>query len=124
MSKLRIIYIVGLLILGVLVAFTIVRPMVVGEGYSEVQQEGLLQDEDEWIIQFDLINHEGSDQNYLITVLIDGQPYSEGVLLRDRGIFTYIHHIRCDKVKEGCVTIIIHKEGEETPIEKATYFLK
>ena len=92
--------------------------------YGEVQREQLLQTEDEWIIQFDIINHEGKDQNYTISVVIDGKPYSQKVLIRDGKMFTYIQHIRHDRVTEGIVSFTICKEGEETPFEQTTYYLK
>ena len=124
MSKLRIIYIASLIILGVLIAVTVFQPMAVGGEYSEVQREQLLQTEDEWIIRFDIINHEGIDQEYTITVVIDGKPYSQKVLVRDDKMFTYIRHIRCDRITEGIVSFTICKEGEETPFEQTTYYLK
>ena len=124
MSRLRIVYIASLIILGVLVAVTVFQPMVTGGKYSEVQREQLLQTEDEWIIRFDIINHEGIDQEYTITVVIDGKPYSQKVLVRDGKMFTYIQHIRYDRVTEGIVSFTICKEGEATPIEQATYYLK
>ena len=124
MSKLRIIYIVSILILGVLIVLTVFRPMA-GEGqYSTVQQEALLSAENEWIIEFDIMNHEGSDQKYTITVVVDDKPYSEDVWIGDGKAFTYIHHIHRDRVTEGIVTFTTCKEGEETPFEQAVYYLK
>ena len=124
MSKLRIIYIASLIILGVLIAVTVFRPMAVGGEYSEVQREQLLQTEEEWIIQFDIINHEGKDQNYTISVVVDGKPYSQKVLIRDKGKFSYIQHVYPDRITDGIVSFTICKEGEETPLEQATYYLK
>jgi len=124
MPRLRIVYVVLLVILGVLVVFTVFKPMATGGKYSEVQREQLLQAKDEWIIQFDIINHEGKDTNYTINVLVDGKPYKESVLIRDGGMFTYIHHIRRDMLSAGEVSFAIHKEGEATPFEQAIYHLK
>ncbi len=59
MSRLRAIYIAALVVLGVLLAFTVFKPMAMGEKYRQVQREQLLQTENEWIIQFDIINREG-----------------------------------------------------------------
>lgn len=124
MSKLRIFYIISLVILGVLVAITVFQPLGGGEEYSTVGGEALLQTEDEWIIQFDIINHEGSDQRYIITAVDDGKSYSEAVLIQDDKMFTYIHHIRRDMVTEGVASFTIYKEGEEVPFEEVTYYLK
>ena len=56
MLKLRIILVVSFVILGVLLVFTVFRPMTSGENYSTVAQESIIQGENEWIIQFDIIN--------------------------------------------------------------------
>jgi len=109
-SGLRIAYVVGLVVLGVLVVFTVFRPMMTGGEYTEVQREQLLQTEDEWIIQFNIINHEGKDTN-------------ENVLIRDGSMFVYIHHIPRDMVGDGEVTFTIYKEDEDTPFEQVTYHL-
>ena len=124
MPRLRIVYILSLVILGVLIAFTVFRPMIGGGEYSEVQKEQLLQTENEWIIQFNIVNHEGRDRNYTITVVVNGKQYSEKVLIHDGRIFTYIHHIYPDRVSDGDVSFAIYKEGEATPFEKVTYHLK
>ena len=124
MSRAKIIYIASLVILGVLIAFTVFRPIAVGGEYSEVQRAQLLETENKWIIQFDLINHEGRDQNYTITMVVYGKQYNTSVLIPDGRIFTYIHHIYPDTITEGDVRFTIYKEGEATPFEEATYYLK
>lgn len=124
MSKLRIIYILSLVILGVLLVFTVFRPMATAGEYSEVQRAQLLQTETEWIIQLDLVNHEGKEQNYIITVLADGKQYTEDVTILDDRTFTYIHHIHRDTECNGNITFAIYKNGETDPFEQATYYLK
>ena len=124
MLKLRIIYIVSLIILGVLIAFTVLRPMSTGEEYSAVQQAQLLEREDQWIIEFNIINREGKDTSYTIKVLTDGQQYTESVLIRNGRMFTYIHHFYPERLTNNEVSFAVYKEGESTPIEQATYFLR
>ena len=124
MPKFRIIYIVSLVILGVLIALTVFRPMATGEEYSEVQRAQLLEREDQWIIEFDIINQEKQDMSYIIKVLADGKQYTESVLIRDGGMFTYIHHFYPDRLTKKEVSFAVYKEGESTPIEQATYYLK
>ena len=124
MSRLRIIYIASLVILAVLIAFTVFRPMAVGGKYSEVQKEQLLETESEWIIQFGIINHEGKDQNYTINVQVGEELYTESILIRDDRRFSYIQHVRRDLITDGEVSLTIYKEGEATPFEQATYHLK
>ena len=124
MPKIRIIYIVSLVILGVLVAFTVFRPMATGEEYSEVQRAQLLEREDQWIIEFDIINREGKDMSYTIKVVSDGKSYTESILVRDGGMFTYIHHFYPERLTKKEVSFAVYREGESTPIEQATYYLK
>jgi len=124
MSKLRIVFIVSLVILGVLVVFTVFRPMATGEKYSEVVWESIIQQEDEVIIQFSIINREGKDCNYIINWSIGGETYTERVSIKDGRVFTHIHHFYRETVKEGKVNLTICKEGESTPFEQATYYVR
>ena len=98
--------------------------MATGGEYSEVQRAQLLEKEDQWIIEFDIINREGKDINYTIKVATDGTLYTESVLIRSEGMFTYIHHFYPDRLTKNEVSFAVYKEGESTPIEQATYFLK
>ena len=124
MSKLKIIYIVSLVILAVLIVFTVFQPMATGSEYSEVQKEQLLETKSEWIIQFDIINCEGRDTRYTINVTVGDKLYTDSILLRDGAKFSYIQHIRRDIIIDGDVSFTIYKEGEATPFEQATYHLK
>ena len=124
MSKLRAFFIISLMILGVLLVLTVFRPMASGSDYSEVQRAQLLEREDQWIIEFDIINQEGEDMSYTIKVLADGKLYTESVLIRDGGMFTYIHHFYPDRLTKNEVNFAVYKEGESTPVEQATYFLR
>jgi hypothetical protein len=124
MTKLRILFIVSLGILGVLLALTLFHPLGGGGKTSEVVQESLLRTENEWIAEFNIINPQESEQLYTITVTMDGMQYNENVLIHAGKTFTYIHHIYPDRLTEGCVTISICKEGESTPVECITYYVK
>ena len=124
MSRLRVVYIASLVVLAVLIITTVFRPMATIGEYSETQRAQLLQTEDEWIIQFDLINHEGKEQKYTITALVDGKQYTEDVSLLDSRIFTYIHRIHRDTARNGNVTFTIYKNGETDPFKQVTYYLK
>jgi len=122
-SGLKIAYVVGLVILGLLVVFTVFRPMITGGEYTEVQREQLLQTESEWIIQFDIINHEGKGTNYTINVQAGSKQYNENVLIPNGRRFSYIHHFYRDGISDGEVTFTIYKEDEDTPFEQVTYHL-
>jgi len=97
--------------------------MTKGEEYSEVAKEQLLQTESEYIIEFHILNHEGEARSYTVKVSFDSYQYSEDVLIPDGRIFTYIHHIYPEMVKEGTVNVIICREGEATPFEDITYYV-
>lgn len=124
MSKLRIFYLFTLLILGVLLAFAVFRPMASGEKYSTVSRESIIQEESESIIQFNIINREGKDTKYNVKVLVGDRQYNEEFLIQDGGVYVYIHHIPRSKVSSGQVNITIYKDGEDTPFEQGTYYLR
>ena len=124
MEKLKIVYILSLVILAVLIVLAFRQPVVHELKYSEVQRAQLLEKEDEQIIQFDIINHEQKDMNYTINVTVDGKKYTEDVLIRKGGMFTYIHHIYPERISKGEVSFVVYKEGESAPIEEVTYYLK
>jgi hypothetical protein len=124
MSKLRLFYVLSLVILGVLLVLTVFRPMVSGEKYSEVSQESIIQQKDRWIIQFNIINREGKEMGYVINWSTGEKTYSEKVALKDGRIFTYIHYVYPEAVQEGKVNLEIYKEGETTPFEQATYYIQ
>jgi len=124
MSKLRIIYIALLIILGVLLVFTVFRPITSEEKFSALTWESTIQMEDEWIIQFDIINREDKDTEYIINWSTGGETYNSKVVLIKQGrTFTNIHHVYPETVKEGKVRLTIYKEGEATPFEDCTYYI-
>ncbi len=124
MSKLRLFYILSLVLLGVLLVSTVFRPMATGGEYSQVSKESLLQTEDGWIIEFDTMNREAQDTTYIINVTVDDKPFRETFSIQSGGVYRYIHHINSREITNGKVAITIYKEGETTPFEDAVYYLK
>jgi hypothetical protein len=123
-SKLRIILVASLIILGVLIGITVFQPMATGEEYSQVQRAQLLETEDECIIQFDIINGEGEDTSYIINWSTGEETYSERVFIKEGHRFTSIQHFYPETVKDGKVHLTICKEGEATPFEDCTYYIR
>jgi len=123
MSRLRIVYIVSLVILGVLLALVVFRPMLSGEKFSTVSRQSIIKTEDEWIIQFDIFNREGEDVTYTINWSTGGEVYSQRVLIRNGKEFNCIRHFYPDTVKDGQVHLTIYKEGEDSPFEECTYYI-
>ncbi len=124
MSKLRIFFVVSLVILGVLLVLTVFRPMATGGEYSQVSRVSLLQTEDGWIIEFDTMNREAQDTTYIIDVTVDDKPFRESFLIQSGGVYRYIYHINSREITNGKVSIAIFKEGEVDPFESGTYYLK
>lgn len=124
MLKLRIILVVSFVILGVLLVFAVFRPMTPGEKFSMVSRESVIQGEDEWIIQLDILNREGEDTNYIINWFTGAGTYSERVSIKDGQVFTHIYHFHPETVKEGEVHLAIYKEGAPTPFEQSTYYIR
>ncbi len=123
MSKLRVVYIVSLLILGVLLFFTVLKPLVKGSEYSEVARMALIQGNNEYIVEFDIINREGETKKYYINALIDGEIDSRNCTIQDGSTSHYIYHLYPEKINDKRVTFTIYKEGEDTPFEELTYYI-
>ena len=124
MEKSKFVYIGSLVILSILLVLAFYYPIITESKYSEVQRVQLLEKGNERIIQFDIINHEQKNMNYSILVTIDEKKYTEDVLIRKGGKFTYIHHIYPERITTGEVSFMVYKEGETAPIEEMTYYLK
>ncbi|RLG26747.1 hypothetical protein DRN76_00970 [Methanosarcinales archaeon] len=124
MERSKFAYIGSLVILSILLALAFYHPVTTDSRCSEVQRVQLLEKGNERIIQFDIINHEQKDINYTILVTVDEKKYTEDVLIRKGGKFTYIHHIYPERLTEGEVTFVVYKEGESQPIEEMAYCLK
>jgi len=125
MSKLRIIFVASLLILGVLLAFTLFRPITVGQKLETLIRESVIQEEDEWVIQINIINKEGEVADYTIEWSTGGEIYnSKNVSIKNGRTFTNIHHVYPETVREGEINLTIYKEGESTPFEQSTYYVR
>ena len=124
MSKLRMVFILLLVILGAMVVFTVLRPMATGREYSKVQGTQLLQAEDEWVIQFNIMNNEGKDTGYEIEVSHGNELYRAPVIIPDEGMFTYIHRIPYNTKGDRDITFTIYKDGDPEPLRQLNYYLK
>lgn len=125
MLRLRVLFVISLVILGVLLAQVFLRPMTGSEEkYSEASRASLLQTKNGWILQFDIVNHESEESRYTIDVIVDGNAYQDSCLINPGGLYTYIHQISRDRITEGKVNIDIRKDNEDVPFEQGTYYLK
>ena len=126
MFRLRLVFAFSLVILvGVFIAIVYFMPS--GQSYTESKRAQIIQGENEWILQYDIINNEERDIKYTIQVTVEGVVYSDTTLVKQGGAYTYIYHIYPSQLKEGTegkVTFAVHKESEAKPIEQATYYIK
>ena len=124
MSKLKILFVVSVVILAVLIGSVLLSPITTATKYSEVQQEQLIKTDTEWIIEFKIVNHEGEQRAYTITGMVDGKFSQQEVTIGDSKKFTYIYHVYPDRLLDKAVTFAIYKEGEPTPFEQITYHIE
>ncbi len=122
--RLRIIFIISLVVLGVLLVLAMFRPLVTGQEYSMVGRESVLQAEGEWVIEFDIINRENIDVNYNIVWSSGGDTYTESVLVGQGRIYRHTRHVYRQTIKEDKVNMAIYEEGKAIPFERVTYYLK
>jgi hypothetical protein len=92
--------------------------------YAEVSRESLIQTQDGWILQFDIINHQSEEAKYNIYLSVDGKPYQDSCQINPGGLFTYIHQIPSSGLTSGEVSIKITKDGEDTPFDQGTYYIR
>ncbi|MFC1937403.1 hypothetical protein ACFLWY_02440 [Chloroflexota bacterium] len=123
MTKLKLLFILSLGILGVLIAFTVVRPLATGRQYSEVARAHLLHRENESIVEFSILNNEDREIDYTICALVDGREDIANIRVPCGRIFPYVYHISPAGITDPVVSFTIYKEGESTPFEQVTYYL-
>ena len=123
-SKVKIFYVASLVTLGIMMAFMLLRPLSTEVEYSEVSRIEFIRSEDECILEIDILNHEGRDQNYVVNTLFDDKQYSERIMISDGKIHTYICYIYPDQMIDAKFICSICKESETSPIEVVTYYLR
>ncbi len=122
-KRLRVFFIFSLILLGVLLAASVIKLMGTGKRYSDVQKAQLLRSADEWIIQFDIINRESRAISYTIDVTVDGHLSTVTISIPEGQSFPYIKRIRQDILTGGIVSLAIYKEGQSDPVENIIYHL-
>ena len=123
MAKLRLIFIISLVILAVVLMATLLN-LPGGEDYPESRRAQLIQAEDGWILQYDIVNNQQQDIAYTIEINIDDTTYTDGTLVRAGKAYTYIHHIYPQQVGEGEITFTLYQAGQAEPVDRITYYLQ
>ena len=123
-SRLSLVFIISMVILGVLIVLAVFRPLVSAEEYSVVSRESIIRGEDQWIIQLDIVNQEKQDVIYTLLWSSGGRDYTEEVLVREGRIYSHIRHVYPETVPDGKINLTIYREGVTIPFEQSTYYLK
>ena len=122
MSRLRLLFVLSLVILaGVFIAAIYFIP--VDDSYTESKRAQIIEGENEWILQYDIINHGERESKYTIYVTVDGAAYSDSTVVKPGKSYTYIHHIYPQQLEEGKVTFALYEEGKVKPVEQVTYYI-
>lgn len=122
LSKLRLIFVLSLIILaGVFIATVYFIPS--NQGDDESKRVQIIQGENEWILQYDIINNEERDTKYTIYVTVDDAVYKDSTMVKPGKRYTYIHHIYPQQLVKGMVTLALYEEGKAKPVEQATYYI-
>lgn len=118
------IFVVSLVILGALIISIIYMSLQRSEvKLSEVQRSLLVEAENESVIDFQLVNKEGKDTYYTLSISANGEPYTSTFLVKDGRVLGFRYHIYPEMSTGGQVTFAVYREGESVPIEKTTYYI-
>ena len=122
MSRLRLIFVLSLVILaGVFISTIYFIPS--GQSYTESRRAQIIEGENEWILQYDIINNEERDIKYTFFVTVDDAVYKDSTVIKPGKVYTYIRHIYPQQLDEGKVTFALYEEGKAEPIEQVTYYI-
>ena len=122
MSRLRLIFILSIIILaGAFISIIYFIPS--GQSYTESKRIQIIEGENEWILQYDIINDEKREIKYDISITIDGAVYSDSTAVKPGKTYTYIHHVYPQQLEEGKVTFALYEEGKAEPIEQVTFYI-
>lgn len=122
LSKLRLIFILSLIILaGVFIATVYFIPS--SQSDTESRRVQIIEGENEWILQYDIINNEERDTKYTIYVTVNDAVYKDSTMVKPGKRYTYIHHIYPQQLVKGMVTLALYEEGKAKPVEQATYYI-
>ena len=122
MSRLRLIFIISLIILAV--AFiSIVYLIPSGQSYTESKRVQIIEGENEWILQCDITNDEEREIEYTIYVTVDGAVRKDSTVVQPGKTYTYIRHIYLQQLDEGKITFALYERGKAEPVEQATYYI-
>ncbi len=122
MSRLRLIFVLSLIILSAVFVSTI---YFIPSGQDDIasKRARIIAAEEQWILQYDIINNKDRDIKYTIHVTIDDVAYRDSAVVKPGKTYTYIRQISPQELVEGKVTFTLYEEGKSEPVEEVTYHI-
>lgn len=119
-SKLRLIFILSLVVLaGVFIAtISFISP---GQDFDNSSKVQIIDGENEWILQYDVLNSGQKDATYSIQVTIDSEVYKISTIVEQGKSYSYIHHVYPERLLSNEINFVVYQEGINEPIENVTY---
>ena len=93
------------------------------ESYTESKRAHIISGDNEWILEYDIVNNETRDIEYTILVTVDGTVYRDSTVVKSGKTYTYIHHIYPQQLEEGKVEFAVLEDGKTEPVEQVTYHI-
>ena len=94
-----------------------------GQSDTESKRVQIIEGENEWILQCDIINSEERDKKYTIFITVDDIVCKDSTVVKQGKTYTYIHHVHPQQLEEKKVTFALYEEDKAEPIEQATYYV-
>lgn len=112
MSRLRIMYIASLCILGIILASIVYLIPGKTTKYKEITRAEMIKLDKGWVIQMDLNNPDEQDRDYNISVKAGSeQPENEDAVIKPDSKFRY--SCGTDPEQQQSVTLKVYRKGDE-----------
>lgn len=122
--RFKLIYVVSLTILGLLVGLAMVRPAATSSEYSAVARESVVKTGSGYVVQLNIINHEGRVTVYTVKESYGDYHYENTVQIDKGATYSYKHVVGASLLNGGALKLAVHKEGQTAPFEELVYYLK
>jgi hypothetical protein len=94
-----------------------------GESYIESKRLRVIDGDDEWILQYDILNQNEIEKQYTIDVTVDSAVYHDRTVVGRGKTYTYIFHILPEQLTEGNVGFTVYEQGKAEPVDQVTYYI-
>ena len=122
LSRLKLIFISSLVILAaVFIATIYLIPSVLDLAESKNIQ--IIDGQQQWILQYDIVNDQQNETSYTIEIIIDGVVFTDSTVVEPGRTYTYIRRIDPGQVSMGEVSLTLYQGDMATPVEQVTYYI-